>query len=116
MSQLFTESSRAKPFLKWAGGKGQLIAAIESALPINIHAQKKLIYVEPFVGSGAIMFWFLKKFPYVQRAVINDINADLVHTYEIIKKEPYLLIKELAKIQEKYYKLDSENDRRLFFL
>ncbi len=48
----------AKPFLKWAGGKTQLLTAIEKALPLNIK-QNKFTYIEPFVGSGAVMFWML---------------------------------------------------------
>ena len=52
----------AKPFLKWAGGKTQLINNIEKALPKNI-SKDKFTYIEPFVGSGAILFWMLNNFP-----------------------------------------------------
>ena len=48
----------AKPFLKWAGGKGQLIPIIQKAIPINCYSDK-FTYIEPFVGSGAILFWML---------------------------------------------------------
>ena len=51
----------AKPFLKWAGGKTQLIPTIEKSLPKDIK-DKKFTYIEPFVGSGAILFWMLSKF------------------------------------------------------
>ena len=67
---------QAKPFLKWAGGKTQLITDIEKALPKEFISQK-FTYVEPFVGSGAVLFWILNNFPNVEKAVINDINADL---------------------------------------
>ncbi len=46
----------AKPFLKWAGGKTQLIKDIKKALPKNVH-NDKFKYIEPFVGSGAALFW-----------------------------------------------------------
>jgi DNA adenine methylase len=49
----------AKPFLKWAGGKTQLISEIEKTLPKSI-TDKSFSYIEPFVGSGAILFWMLK--------------------------------------------------------
>jgi len=105
----------AKPFLKWAGGKGRLIPAIEAALPKNIR-NAGLIYIEPFVGSGAIMFWFLQQFPNVHSAVINDINTDLVKAYITVKEEPYALIDALKIIQNRYYNLTSEESRKSFFL
>lgn len=71
---------QAKPFLKWAGGKTQLITDIQKALPTEFISQK-FTYVEPFVGSGAILFWILNNFPNVEKAVINDINADLTNAY-----------------------------------
>jgi len=51
----------AKPFLKWAGGKTQLINYIEKSLPNHL-TKSKFTYVEPFVGSGAVLFWMLKTF------------------------------------------------------
>jgi DNA adenine methylase len=77
----------AKPFLKWAGGKTQLITEIEKSLPIEI-TNKKFTYIEPFVGSGAILFWMLENFPKLEKAVINDINEDLINTYRIIASKP----------------------------
>lgn len=52
----------AKPFLKWAGGKTQLITEIERSLPQEI-VSKRFTYIEPFVGSGAVLFWILNNFP-----------------------------------------------------
>lgn len=51
-----------KPFLKWAGGKTQLIPEIEKRLPSEIQSDK-FTYVEPFIGSGAVLFWMLNNFP-----------------------------------------------------
>ncbi|OFX73364.1 MAG: hypothetical protein A2X12_07040 [Bacteroidetes bacterium GWE2_29_8] len=73
----------AKPFFKWAGGKTQLINEISKVLPSNI-TKSKFTYFEPFVGSGAILFWMLNNFPKLEKAVINDINEDLINTYKII--------------------------------
>ena len=53
---------RAKPFLKWVGGKTQLIEQIKEQLPDNIQ-QNNFTYIEPFVGSGAVLFWMLEHFP-----------------------------------------------------
>jgi DNA adenine methylase len=52
----------AKPFLKWAGGKSWLIEHIEPLLPPHLLSDS-FTYVEPFVGSGAMLFWFLDRFP-----------------------------------------------------
>lgn len=81
----------AKPFLKWAGGKTQLLNAIEKALPKDIY-NNKFTYIEPFVGSGAVLFWMLNNFPNLQKAVINDINEDLINTYKTIASRPKELI------------------------
>ena len=77
----------AKPFLKWAGGKTQLIKDIEKALPKGI-SRNKFTYIEPFVGSGAVLFWMLNNFPKLEKAVINDINSDLINTYKVIASKP----------------------------
>lgn len=94
----------AKPFLKWAGGKTQLINDIEKALPKNI-THSKFTYVEPFVGSGAVLFWMLKKFPNIEKAVINDINEDLINVYRIIAAQPRELIEILATFQHEFHEL-----------
>jgi DNA adenine methylase len=107
---------KAKPFLKWAGGKGQLIKTIETALPKDLYKKKGLIYIEPFIGSGAVMFWFLQQFPNVEQAVINDINSDLTTAYNIIKYQPDDLINALGKIEKQYYKLADEECKKNFFL
>ncbi len=100
---------QAKPFLKWAGGKTQLINDIEKALPKEFLNQK-VTYVEPFVGSGAILFWILNNFPNVEKAVINDINADLTNTYKIIASKPKELISILKQFQGEYHTIDLQTE------
>jgi len=93
----------AKPFLKWAGGKTQLISEIEKNLPNStIHT-----YVEPFVGSGAVLFWILGEFALLEKAVVNDINEDLINTYKTIQSTPKELISILEILQEEYHSLDN---------
>jgi DNA adenine methylase len=101
----------AKPFLKWAGGKTQLINDIERALPSEI-TNKKFTYIEPFVGSGAVLFWMLNNFPKLQKAVINDINADLINTYKTIAERPLPLISQLEVLQSEFHALDSNNEKK----
>ena len=79
---------KAKPFIKWVGGKTQLIESIEKALPENFAEIKNVTYIEPFVGGGAILFWILQQYPNITKAVINDINPDLTTAYKTIKENP----------------------------
>ena len=105
----------AKPFLKWAGGKTQLINDIEKALPKDI-SRNKLTYIEPFVGSGAVLFWILNNFPNLQKAVINDINADLINTYKTIASRPTELISILEILQNEFHALEgNEDNKKLYY-
>ncbi|MGL3001435.1 DNA adenine methylase [Flavobacterium sp. RSSB_23] len=97
----------AKPFLKWAGGKTQLIGDIENVLPKKFIANK-FTYIEPFVGSGAILFWMLNNFPKIEKAVINDINSDLTNTYKVIASKPNELISLLKEFQSEYHNIDTD--------
>jgi DNA adenine methylase len=82
-----TPDKLAKPFLKWAGGKSQLMSEIGKALPPEI-TKSKFTYVEPFVGSGAVLFWMLNNFPQIEKAIINDVNTYLFKTYKVIASKP----------------------------
>ncbi|MDE7410737.1 MAG: DNA adenine methylase [Paramuribaculum sp.] len=105
----------AKPFVKWVGGKTQLLKDIEKALPKDLLQRESVTYVEPFVGGGAVMFWILQKYPNITRAIINDINEELICTYRVIKSDVESLILELTKIQTEYLALD-DVARKDYFL
>lgn len=105
-----------KPFIKWVGGKGQLIEQLEALLPTDFNNWKDVTYIEPFVGGGAMLFYMLKTYPNISRAVINDINPKLTMCYNIIKNNPYGLIESLRGIQKEYYALGSEDKQKEFFL
>jgi DNA adenine methylase len=98
----------AKPFLKWAGGKTQLISEFEKKLP-NMTMNT---YVEPFVGSGAILFWVLGEFAQLKKAVVNDINEDLINTYKTIQSTPKELVSILDVLQNEYHLLDDSTDEK----
>jgi DNA adenine methylase len=100
-----------KPFLKWAGGKTQLIAEIEKNLP-NSAVDKKFTYVEPFVGSGAVLFWMISEFSLLEKAVVNDINEDLINTYKSIKSTHKELISILEIMQKEYHSLENSEDKK----
>ena len=90
------------PFLKWVGGKRQLMPSIVANLPENI---KDYIYVEPFIGGGALFFNLQPK-----NAIINDFNEELINVYLVIKNNLEELIKDLKKHKneaEYYYSIRS---------
>lgn len=99
----------AKPFLKWAGGKTQLINDIKKVLPKEF-TKYKFNYIEPFVGSGAVLFWMLNNFPKIEKAIINDINADLTNTYKVISHSPFELISILNQFQNEYHSLEDNSE------
>lgn len=97
----------AKPFLKWAGGKTQLIDQIKDQLPERIKTEK-FTFIEPFAGSGALLFWMLQNFPNLEKAVINDVNTDLTNCYLTIKHDVKDLTELLTIWEEEYHDI-SEN-------
>ena len=99
----------AKPFLKWAGGKTQLINDIKKVLPKEF-TKYKFNYIEPFVGSGAVLFWMLNNFPKIEKAIINDINADLTNTYKVISHSSFELISILNQFQNEYHSLEDNSE------
>lgn len=105
------ENKTAKPFLKWAGGKTQMISDIKRALPKEI-TKSNFTYIEPFVGSGAILFWMLENYPNIKHAVINDINEDLINTYRIIASNPKELISKLQTLQHEFHSLETKSEEK----
>lgn len=93
----------AKPFVKWAGGKRGLLKTLDELLPANFLNMPNVTYIEPFVGGGAMLFHMLTKYKNIRRAVINDINPDLIHCYQLIKSNPQVLIRHLNILERKYY-------------
>ena len=108
--------TRTKPFVKWVGGKSQLVSSIEQILPKEIHELPELTYIEPFVGGGAVLFWALNNIKNIRRAVINDINSDLIKSYQTIRNNVSDLIIELKRIEKNYRTLNSEESRKEFYL
>ena len=108
--------AKAKPFIKWVGGKTQLIEQLEALLPADFSEREDVTYIEPFVGGGAMLFYMLQKYPNIKSAVINDINPDLTLCYQVVRDNPSELIKSLDNIQSEYYALKTEEERKDYFL
>ena len=112
----FSVMVKAKPFIKWVGGKGQLIEQLDAQLPVNFGDWEEVTYIEPFVGGGAMLFYMLQHYPNIQYAVINDVNADLTTCYHTVRDNPEELITSLLDIQKAYNVLQTEEARKDFFL
>lgn len=106
----------ARPFVKWVGGKGQLIGQLSPLLPKDLSERAAFVYVEPFVGGGAMLFYVLSRYPNIERAVANDLNVDLVTTYKVVQNKPEQLITTLAEMQRTFYARTEEPERRAYYL
>ena len=106
----------AKPFVKWVGGKGQLIDQLEALLPVDFDNWENVTYIEPFVGGGAMLFYMLQRHKNIKHAVINDINKDLITCYRTVRDNVEVLIAELYKVQKQYYALKTMEEKREMFM
>jgi len=107
-------SLTTKPFLKWAGGKSQLIEQIVQNLPEELEQGKINRYIEPFVGGGAV-FLYIAQLGKVKEFFICDINPELILAYKTIKTNVEDLIERLSRIQGNYLSLDMEERKRYFY-
>lgn len=107
---------KGKPFIKWVGGKGQLIEQLVASLPGDFGSWKDVTYIEPFVGGGAMLFHMLQTYSNIKSAVINDINPDLAMCYTVVRDSPMELLSALSELQQQYYSLTNEDERRQYFL
>lgn len=99
-----------RPFIKWAGGKTQLLDVIREKYPENI--QK---YCEPFVGGGAVLFDILLNFQ-PKEVLINDINSELINTYIQVRDNVENMIMNLSDMQKKFHSMDSGKRKEYFYI
>ena len=105
----------AKPFLKWAGGKNQLLPVFNQRLPNHILENKTIeTYVEPFVGGGA-MFFNLKKNYRIKKSVVSDINRELIMAYQVIKNDHEELINLLMDKEKHHLNLDEDGRKENYY-
>lgn len=104
----------ARPFLKWAGGKTQLLEAFRKFYPEQLTHGKIKNYYEPFLGSGAVFFDIVKRYP-IERAFLYDINEELILTYRVLQQDVSSLLEILFHYQKKYSKLDADKRKDFFY-
>ena len=104
---------KAKPFLKWAGGKTQLLDAICQHLPPELESGEITRYVEPFIGSGAVFFYIARHFP-ISELFMMDGNEELILAYKTLKTRCGAVVESLRSLQTDYYQLLPE-DQKIFY-
>ena len=101
-----------KPFIKWVGGKGQLLPEINKLYPVELGKNINK-YAEIFIGGGAVLFDILSKYR-LDEVYISDKNLELINTYKSIRDDVGILIKLLKEMEEQYTSLNNEN-RKLYY-
>lgn len=103
----------AKPFLKWAGGKTQLLTQYRKYYPKDLIHGHINRYVEPFLGGGAVFLDVVQRYQ-ISAALLIDINPELILVYTVVQKTPLYLI-ELLREHHKAYYSRSEEERKIYF-
>ena len=104
----------AKPFLKWAGGKTQLLQKFRELYPKQLTEGKIKNYYEPFLGSGAVFFDIAQHYK-IENAYLYDINEELILTYKVIQEDAAKLNEYLFRYQKSYSKLTKKQKAKYFY-
>jgi DNA adenine methylase len=105
---------QVKPFLKWAGGKSQLLKTLEKLYPDSLKKGECSHYIEPFMGGGAVYFDIIQKYP-IKSSYLSDINPEIVIAYKVIQQSVDTLIEQLDELSTKYYALSQEKQKQFFY-
>jgi len=108
----YSNKKDLKPFIKWAGGKSQILDAIRKKFPLGLGISVTK-YAEPFVGGGAVLFDILNSYE-LDEIYISDNNAELMNAYLCIRDDVEYLIKLLSQYQNEYLPLDDEG-RKIYY-
>jgi DNA adenine methylase len=104
----------ARPFLKWAGGKTQLLDEFVKRLPAELKGKEITKYVEPFIGGGAVYFYLNRNFNF-DACTVCDANEELILSYRVIQKSVKKLIAELETLQSDYLSKGEEKREEFFY-
>jgi DNA adenine methylase len=104
----------AVPFLKWAGGKRQLLSTYQQYYPKALMKGEVTHYCEPFLGGGAVFFDVVQRYP-IQSACLMDTNSELILTYQVVQRHVYKLMEELKILQDTYTKKCTDKQKEYFY-
>jgi DNA adenine methylase len=105
---------QAKPFLKWAGDKSQLLPQFRQCYPPELNSGTIHHYVEPFLGGGAVFVDVAQKYD-IAEAHLFDINEELILTYMVVQREPRRLIEAMAGHRRHYVAQDDVSRQDYFY-
>lgn len=106
--------AKAKPFLKWAGGKVQLLSQFQTYYPEELKIGSIDRYVEPFLGGGAVFLDIAQNYS-ITSAYLSDINEELILAYRVIQRDPETMLEYLEQLSRQYYALDEEERKSLYY-
>ena len=109
----YNKDNNVHPFIKWAGGKSQLLQTLKDRLPENFEETINK-YVEPFVGGGALLFSLLQMFNF-EKVFISDNNVELMNVYVQIRDNCDILIEKLSEIEIDYGQLDEARREKYYY-
>ncbi|TAE19913.1 MAG: DNA adenine methylase [Bacteroidetes bacterium] len=107
------KSAKVKPFLKWAGGKSQLLEQLQHYLPTTLKKGNIKTYVEPFLGGGSVFFALSQQFKF-EKVYLSDINKDLVLTYQVVQQHLEALLELLTTYQTTYNQTPQAERNKLY--
>jgi DNA adenine methylase len=107
-------NSSAKPFLKWAGGKTQLLKEFTKRIPEELSEGKLQVFIEPFIGGGAVFFHFNRLFEF-DECHIFDINEELILAYTVVRNNVEDLIDNLREIKKDYFSKDDSGRKEFYY-
>lgn len=105
---------KARPFLKWAGGKSQLLEKFQTLYPKELSEGKIKNFYEPFLGSGAVFFDVAQRYD-IKQAFLYDVNEELILAYKVIQSDVDSLIEVLHQYQKKFSRFDKEKRKSFFY-
>lgn len=109
-----TATTTSLPFLKWVGGKRQVLPQLQKLYPKDLAKGGINTYYEPFLGGGAVFFDIVSNFA-LKTAYLYDTNADLVLTYKVVQQDPKALIKSLEILSKTYQELNAQEQKNMFY-
>jgi DNA adenine methylase len=107
-------NSSAKPFLKWAGGKTQLLEEFSKRIPKELSEGKLPVFIEPFIGGGAVFFHFNSLFEF-DECHIFDINEELILAYTVVRNNVEDLIDNLRDIEKDFFSKDDSGRKEFYY-
>jgi DNA adenine methylase len=104
----------AKPFIKWVGGKTQLLEQFQHYYPPELGQGQIRRYVEPFLGGGAVFLDLAQRYAF-QEIYLGDINPELVLVYRVVQQDPTRLLEHLEKFRHAYLRRDEFRRQQYFY-